>query len=1387
MPTYYGPANNGKQLRLDISWTQSTAGNYSDVRSVLYIINNQWVADSTMQVGNVIEGQQLYWYSGYMEVPAGTILLADSSLRVYHTEAGTRSVSFAAGMSAVNTGYVSLAINVNNLTLPSIVRPPLTPYAPPSIKATRYSNSRVDLSWTTKYTDAAGRRPWTGVRIQRWSKRTGSWSTIATLSWSTTSYRDTGVSADNEYDYRIQSYNAAGNSSWTEASGTIKMTPAAPSGVTVSLSGANATVNWTNNALSQSGFYIDRWSKSSNTWTRVASVTSGVRSWTDTNVPLNNQYKYRVSSYIGSLLSSWTESSAYNTKPSAPTTVTASKTGSNIIVKWTNTAVNQTGAIIYDNGTQIGTVGVGVSQFTHASPNGTVTHTYTIRATVSPPSLQSDLSTPSNTVLLIGIPNAPADVQTSQLYYSVEDSPAFVLSWRHNPVDSSTQTAYQIRYRKNAGSWVTLTKVTSDEQTVTLGLETFPDPLNGMYEFQVTTWGAHATGSPYSVSALTYVENNPLVTVTSPPPGEVLNTNRVDVAWTYTQAQGRPQGTYTLTLFQGDDPVYTTTLASADSLVELPYTLLDNTEYVLEVEVLASNGLSSGVQAIPFGVSYAKPANPVIDGYFDTKTGAHMMSFVNPEGDIDALLNKVYRNIDPSSNWYGLENNLTPPEPAFNYVNNPRFMPSGDIEVYRNRIVTPRFELTSGTVEVRRNYITRPNIKLDTTGWNRPVSLNDTDTALGLLLEALETILPNTALLYRGNTEIPSAIGETWSGSFRVENRGTVDISVRARQYWNNAGTFSNGEVFDIAPGTSRTVTVTGTAPTGTTHVRLTLSTPDTPMPAGVEFRVSNAINEKSPVAGPYFDGSTQSVPDPDLAQAWAGTPLTSQSILTGQVPLAIDPYFVEPDSVAVIKSTGGAIRLIRKAEGVAGVMVPATLSGPTTAMITGTPELPPTVVPQILDGTLEMFEPLVEEEPGKYRAFTQATGWNGARFLILSFPEEVGSEYTYSLPVVHAGNYMGDYFDGGSTTDPDMVPSWSGAPDASESILTGQRVAGVTTTNCIAIQSTKFATPGSYSMRLIPTSLTSTGSFAELPIPVEVRGGGAFVATRHLEQPLTGEVSPYGLAVILPGGNTNSPNVAGSSTMRLPYGALTGLYTGYFYHGGKMGSGDVYWTEPGLYEPEYTGPYFDGSFGSWVEDGLAANASWLGEPNDSPSAITYDYPAFNASEWEYLGEFPLNASFSDYEGLTNGRTMYMVEAISEIPSSARAFYAIDTDSRWVWLSRYDGAGNAGAIPFNLSTTEGYVHPQSTVHHFDGRDRPVLISGKAVDHTIQITGTLDPTAFKGSTYEDLINIVSRPGPHIYRDKAGNRFFAKVDAFSSSETKRLRQVSFTVIEVERYGI
>lgn len=141
--------------------------------------------------------------------------------------------------------------------------------------------------------------------------------------------------------------------------------------------------------------------------------------------------------------------------------------------------------------------------------------------------------------------------------------------------------------------------------------------------------------------------------------------------------------------------------------------------------------------------------------------------------------------------------------------------------------------------------------------------------------------------------------------------------------------------------------------------------------------------------------------------------------------------------------------------------------------------------------------------------------------------------------------------------------------------------------------------------------TLTSTvpsnpACYVWLAVPIPLRTlGGTVVGEITLDAPLTGalDVNSRQIRVHTPvQASPQPPNEAGSYKLRLDFDPLTGGNTLRFYHGGLQDSGEVSWSNIGIFEAGYTGPAFSGSDGSVVINGQTLETRWTGTPDNSTS-----------------------------------------------------------------------------------------------------------------------------------------------------------------------------------------
>jgi uncharacterized protein len=166
-----------------------------------------------------------------------------------------------------------------------------TPAKPENLEASSVSTDRVTLTWKDRSDNEKG------FRIER-KTGTGSFSEIATTKANATSYTDTGLRNNTEYTYRIRAYNDDGNSEYSaELKVTTGTVPAKPDELTVTATSQDrVSLSWKDRSDNESGFKIER--KTGNgSFTEIATVRSGVTTYTNTGLRNRTEYTYRVRAY----------------------------------------------------------------------------------------------------------------------------------------------------------------------------------------------------------------------------------------------------------------------------------------------------------------------------------------------------------------------------------------------------------------------------------------------------------------------------------------------------------------------------------------------------------------------------------------------------------------------------------------------------------------------------------------------------------------------------------------------------------------------------------------------------------------------------------------------------------------------------------------------------------------------------------------------------------------------------------------------------------------------------------------------------------------------------------------------------------------------------------
>ncbi|WP_313277717.1 fibronectin type III domain-containing protein, partial [Timonella senegalensis] len=402
--------------------------------------------------------------SGSGTIDSGTVTIS-------HNADGTKSAAIKlvggiAGTSGWPSSYKGLS---GTASLDRIARPPAKPAAP-SVSAQTASSFKAALGSAPSTNGSA-------ITGYEWQRATNSGFTAGTASVSTgASTRNctfSGLAANSDYWVRVRAKSAAGSSAWS-AGTAVSTTPAAPAAPTsaavVRVSDGSQTVSWVRNPTTIAPYtsqFVERRDDVNTAWVRVGSLNGTATSFTDTSTVANRRYDYRVQAENAGGKSAYSGTVSINTTPAAPTGVAAVKQGTSIVVSWVREAV-QAGVTTHEvwdkpaggAAVLVGTVGA-VDTWTHSTPDAAKTHQYYVIAKAG--ALASAASVPSNVVQLAAPPLAPTRVAPVGV---IDRGKTVVLQWKHNPVDTTVQSAFELQYRINGGAWVPVSGSTAQSYSL---------------------------------------------------------------------------------------------------------------------------------------------------------------------------------------------------------------------------------------------------------------------------------------------------------------------------------------------------------------------------------------------------------------------------------------------------------------------------------------------------------------------------------------------------------------------------------------------------------------------------------------------------------------------------------------------------------------------------------------------------------------------------------------------------------------------------------------------------------------------------------------------------------------------------------------------------------
>jgi hypothetical protein len=159
------------------------------------------------------------------------------------------------------------------------------------------------------------------------------------LELSETSKSIEGLEENTQYQYRVKTVNASGNSlasNIIEVT-TLKTLPTAPTQLTISVGYNFTNLEWTDNADNEESYTIERKLSSQSNFSEVSSLGENISSYQDTDVEFNTEYIYRVYASNSRGVSDYSNEFTVQTLPEIPSALNATDIAENsFIANWSD-------------------------------------------------------------------------------------------------------------------------------------------------------------------------------------------------------------------------------------------------------------------------------------------------------------------------------------------------------------------------------------------------------------------------------------------------------------------------------------------------------------------------------------------------------------------------------------------------------------------------------------------------------------------------------------------------------------------------------------------------------------------------------------------------------------------------------------------------------------------------------------------------------------------------------------------------------------------------------------------------------------------------------------------------------------------------------------------
>jgi titin len=426
---------------------------------------------------------------------------ASADAGTYTDSAVPESSTVSYRVRAQKAGLESANSNESSATTPVAV--------PTAVVASATSDSAVHVTWSINSNVQ------TAQRLERSDDAGANWSKVADLDDSATSYDDSGLTEDSDYQYRVVALVNTAESDPSSAGSVTTPLTAPDSLVATSPTATSVSLTWTNHSSAATNIVIER-NENGGGWSTLTTISSSLATYTDTTATEGLPYQYRIHATKAGNASATTMAADVTTIPSAPTSLSASAfSTTEIDLAWSDNSSHESGYEILRsednvNFTEVTTTAADANSYNDTGVHEGGTFYYLVQA------IGDGGASATASASAITAPTAPSSFTVTPVTANRID-----LAWADN---SNGETGHTIERSTDGGTnWNPLT-------TVGAGVTTYSDTTvseASSYNYRVradrsTAHSSFATGNATTVPA------TPTSLASSVPAGSP----RVTLTWT---------------------------------------------------------------------------------------------------------------------------------------------------------------------------------------------------------------------------------------------------------------------------------------------------------------------------------------------------------------------------------------------------------------------------------------------------------------------------------------------------------------------------------------------------------------------------------------------------------------------------------------------------------------------------------------------------------------------------------------------------------------------------------------------------------------------------------------------------------------------------------------